>query len=92
MLSPQQSPLGPCSPLTLNSKSLKNNKKILEILIIKKDPPPASFQEEEKEKEEGEEKEEGGLNKSPWTQNIRCKTVWESILYARIEDRCIYGI
>ena len=63
MLSPQQSPLGPCSPLTLNSKSLKNNKKILEILIIKKDPPPASFHVPEGEGGGGEgEGEGGGLN------------------------------
>ena len=58
MVSPQQSPLGPCSPLTLNSKRLKHNKKILEILILKKDPPPAGKEgrkeEEEKEEEEKE--------------------------------------
>ena len=32
---------------------------------------------EEKEKEKEKEEEEEALIKSPWTQNIRCKTVWE---------------
>ena len=78
MVSPQQSPLGPCSPFPLNSKSLKHNKKILEILILKKDPPPASFHvPEEEEEEEKEKEEEEALIKSPCTKNIRCKTVWE---------------